>query len=502
VQALLETSGALGDVPLAAAVFSMAPPPSGPCGALVVLEVGRRQILPDSLAIGLRVTDARGSAAFNGVDEKRVTPAFPDVASPLQYVATIALPAGEYRLRAVVIDSAGRQAALDHKFAIAPRSDAEPLAAGSAMISLREPGTGELRPLARAELARPGAVASVELNGAGSPSGTLAVTDENGAVLATAPLVVDRASANGSRLAHGEIPVRMLPPGDYAATLSLALAGRTVVRSRTFTLGSLPPPDASELGELVTTSVGPFSPADVLAPGVLAPVLRRAIEADPASGDAPMRAAIAALESQGLQAVNLKPFAKRTDLGALMLRGAMLLHQRHLEDAANSFRAALRVSSEFLPAITYLGACYAAGGRDREAVGAWQTALVTESDSPLVYRLAADGLLRLGDSAEAVSLLAEAAGRWPEETTLLRRHALAVAAREGPAHAVDALLPALEHAERPDQDLVALASQLAVASAARSDEGAAARVTRAAAMASRHGPVPPLLARWAKFLQK
>jgi hypothetical protein len=93
VQALLETSGALGDVPLAAAVFSMAPPPSGPCGVLVVLEVGRRQILPDALAIGLRVTNARGAAAFNGVDEKRVTPVLPDVASPLQYVATMALPA-------------------------------------------------------------------------------------------------------------------------------------------------------------------------------------------------------------------------------------------------------------------------------------------------------------------------------------------------------------------------------------------------------------------------
>jgi hypothetical protein len=502
VQALLETPGALGDVPLAAAVFSMAPPPSGPCHALVVLEVGRRQILPDSLAIGLQVTDARGSAVFNGADEKRVAPLLPDVASPLQYVATIALPAGAYRLRAVVIDSAGRQAALDHPFVIAPRSDAEPLAAGSAMIGLREPGAGELRPLGRAVLARPGAVASGELTGAGSASGTLAVTDENGAALAATPLVVDRVSADGSRLAHGELPVRMLPPGGYATTLSLALAGRTVVRSRTFTLGALPPPDASDLGELVTASVGPFSPADVLTPGVLGPVLRRAVEADPASGDEPMRAAIAAVESKGLESVNAKPFAKRTDLGALMLRGAMLLHQRQLEDAATAFRAALRASSEFLPAITYLGACYAAGGRDREAVGAWQTALVTESDSPLVYRLAADGLLRLGDSAEAVALLAEAAARWPGETTLVRRHALAVAAREGPAHAVDALLPALEHAARPDPDLIALAAQLAVASAARSDDGAAARVARAAAVASHHGQVPPLLARWRTFLEK
>ena len=46
VQALLDGTGAVGDVPLAAAVFAMAPPDSGLCRVLVAVEVGRRQILP------------------------------------------------------------------------------------------------------------------------------------------------------------------------------------------------------------------------------------------------------------------------------------------------------------------------------------------------------------------------------------------------------------------------------------------------------------------------
>jgi hypothetical protein len=502
VHALLEASGTVGDVPLAAGAFAMAPPSNGPCRVLVALEVGRRQILPDSLTVGLRVFDARGAVAFNGVNEARVAPVLADVASPLQYVATIPLPAGEYRLRAALIDGAGRQAALDHRFVVPGRSEAEPLPAGAAMIGVGKPGSGGVRPLVRAELARPGAVAWFEIGGPGDPAGTVSVNDEAGATMATAPLTVDRPATEGTRLAHGELPVRMLPPGRYVATLTLAMAARTVVRSRPFTLGALPPPDNSELGALVTASVGSFSTAEVLAPTVLGPVLQRALDADAASADESIRTAIATVTSKGVRAVNLKPFAKRTDLASWMLRGAGLLDQGRLEDAALAFRSALRVSSEFLPAITYLGACYAAGGRDREAVGAWQTALITETDAPLVYRLAADGLLRLGDSAEAVALLAEAAERWPEETALLRRHTLAVAARQGPAHAVDALLPALERAERADPDLVALASQLAIASAARGDDRAAERVKRVAAVAGRGGAVSPLLARWNEYLGK
>ena len=84
----------------------------------------------------------------------------------------------------------------------------------------------------------------------------------------------------------------------------------------------------------------------------------------------------------------------------------------------------------------------------------------------------------------------------------MRRHTLALAAREGPAHALDALLPAVEKADTADTELVALAARLAIASAARGDDQAASRVARVAALATRHGEVPPLLARWKAFLEK
>ena len=65
------------------------------------------------------------------------------------------------------------------------------------------------------------------------------------------------------------------------------------------------------------------------------------------------------------------------------------------EGRRGQFRETLRLDSEFFPAAFYLGSCYAAGGRDHEAAGAWQTSLVTESDAPFIYTLLGDALLRL-----------------------------------------------------------------------------------------------------------
>ena len=54
----------------------------------------------------------------------------------------------------------------------------------------------------------------------------------------------------------------------------------------------------------------------------------------------------------------------------------------------------MRASADFYPAMIYLGACYAAGGNDKEATGAWRTALIKEGDALPLHTLLADALLR------------------------------------------------------------------------------------------------------------
>jgi len=81
----------------------------------------------------------------------------------------------------------------------------------------------------------------------------------------------------------------------------------------------------------------------------------------------------------------------------------------------------VRASPDFLPGVFYLGACYARGGKIRESIGAWQTALTGDEPRPEVYQMIADAYLRLGDAEEAASLLEEAGSRWPDGTRAVTR---------------------------------------------------------------------------------
>ena len=68
----------------------------------------------------------------------------------------------------------------------------------------------------------------------------------------------------------------------------------------------------------------------------------------------------------------------------------------------------------FFPPRSISGALNAAGGRDSEAAGAWQTSLITLSDAPFIYTLIGDAFLRLRRPESAVDILTEASQRWPD----------------------------------------------------------------------------------------
>ena len=147
---------------------------------------------------------------------------------------------------------------------------------------------------------------------------------------------------------------------------------------------------------------------------------------------------------------------------AVFLRGLAHYRVGKFEDAAKEFRAAVRQSSDFLPGIFYLGACYAAGGRGREAVGAWQTSLVGDDSSPDVFQLLIDGFLRIGDTDAAIGAIEEAAAKWPEDYRFVVRATLAQAAQDKPAEALDRLRPWLDR-QTGDREALDLALRLALA---------------------------------------
>ena len=194
-------------------------------------------------------------------------------------------------------------------------------------------------------------------------------------------------------------------------------------------------------------------------------------------------------------------------LSAAFLKGVALLAKGQLEPAAAELRQALRISDDFLPAAFYLGACYAAGGKDEEAVGAWQTALATEGEARIVYDVLADALLRLEDPNQTLQVLDEARERWPADEGFMPRQAAAQAMLGHRADALATLDGYLEK-NRTDVEAAELALRLLyearaagqVVTTADADRAAAARYGdwyRAAG-----GRNQALINRWLAYIAK
>jgi len=110
---------------------------------------------------------------------------------------------------------------------------------------------------------------------------------------------------------------------------------------------------------------------------------------------------------------------------AAFLRGVDLFIKGQLDQAAAQLQIAAGPRREFFPAAFYLGAIFAANGRDREAAGTWQLALGTEPRPSFVYALAADARIRDNAPESAIEILTPAFARSPMDDELGRRLAMA-----------------------------------------------------------------------------
>ena len=223
------------------------------------------------------------------------------------------------------------------------------------------------------------------------------------------------------------MPVELVPPGEYDATLVVTAGdGEPMRLTRPFDLLTAVAPGEGLFADDIRHLPASGNDA-LLVPAYVTPVLEQALALDGASADPATRDAIAAWTRGAAAAEDTLP--KDPESGALlsttMARGIARLRRGDLEAAAAAFRTAIKLASDFPPAAVYLGACYAAGGRDREAAGAWQLVLALGQEDAVVYRLTADALLRLGDAAAADDVLKDAVHAFPQDAELTRRVALA-----------------------------------------------------------------------------
>ena len=112
-----------------------------------------------------------------------------------------------------------------------------------------------------------------------------------------------------------------------------------------------------------------FKKEDVLTPEMLRAAFDVIDKNHPAAKAAVARARSGKIEGTAMMALD----AGDQNAGS-MLRGLELLMKGDLNPAANQFGVALRNAPDAPIASFFLGACYAAAGRDKEAVSAWQRA--------------------------------------------------------------------------------------------------------------------------------
>jgi len=320
------------------------------------------------------------------------------------------------------------------------------------------------------------------------------------------------------RVAEAGVPIALLPPGDYVARAVVMVSGKKVGQvARPFRVtrpaatiaspgaGTVPMRAAAPIA--FTSKIDAFDKSSVLAPQVVGFFLDR-LSAAAASSAATLRPAVDSVRAGKFdEAMDALKSTPDDQLAAVFLKGLVLFHRGDLNGAAAKFRDALRMDSEFYSAAFYLGACYAAGGKDREAAGAWQTSLITESNASFVYTLLGDALLRLRDMDQAIDVLTEARTLWPNDDQVTLRLGTALVMANKPAEAMKVLDPYLAaHPADTDRLYLALRALYEARSSGRTltsaDADRALFVRYADAYAAAKGPQLALVEQWRKVIEK
>jgi VWFA-related protein len=493
------------ELPLRVTTYSSRDAASGKVRVIVSAEVGKGGTPPAGLAVGFALVDEKGKVA--GSSYQRVGD---DVAAttdgPVSYLGSTSVEPGRYVLKLAAIDARGRRGSVEHPVR-ASLTTIGPFEVSDLVVAPppSKPGTS-LRPGVDTAIDAGAVVALLDLHAkeagalkSASVSVELAM-DDVGPALVSAPARLSEA-ANGQRSAQGAVSLSLVPPGRYVARAVVSVGGKpmgqvtrpvVVAASRG---GAGPTPFAAAALPGLQ-----FDRGALLAPQVVVDALDALAVSGPASSPTVARAADEARQGRLDKVADLLSAGEKPSADLAFLRGLGLYARGEMAGAADQFRATLRLRPDFVPATVYLGAASAALGRDQDAVGAWNTAMLEDARSPVLSLLMADALLRRGEVDSAVDLLKEAASSWPDDERFRQRLGLAYLAGGRTAEAMP-LLSAYADAHPADADtLFALVRVLyETRGAPGADRERFLRYARAYVAAA--GPQQALVAQWIKAVQ-
>jgi VWFA-related protein len=363
----------------------------------------------------------------------------------LSFSTHIPVEPGSYIVRVAIMDGAGHVGSVDHP-AEARLVPVGALSAAGPLLIRVPPGMNVVPRFALNGVRQDERLAlQLDLEGDSADLSSAQVTfaiepAEGGSVVLDTDATLTPSRTGGLVLAQAVTDIRRLAPGDYVLRARIASGGEPIgeVR-RAFAVLDAPEGVADTMIDTDATAnlamgARPVARAAMVVPGfavdhVLSPPVLGAfldhIAARPDAASPMISDLVRRARSEDLGTLFISETLAAQYPVAAFLKGLALLSQRQLEPAAAAFRAAMRQSADLYPAMVYLGACYAAGGNDKDAAGAWRTALIGAGDAAPLHGLLADAFLRQARGDQALDALRDARARWPEDAALKRRFVLA-----------------------------------------------------------------------------
>jgi VWFA-related protein len=469
-------------LPMRVATYSAVDTSTGTAKVRVVItaEVGDPATTPAEWPIGVIIIDKNDKIVVNRGGVSTLTPASAKGESPRLVLTSVSLDPGEYTLRLAAVDESGRGGSVHHSINARLTRMGGGVSVSDLMLVPQPPTAGELpRPRPSTVIDNETVSAMLELTGTdqsllGRAKVTLQIADaENGNALVN---VEARNAARGNvRAFAATMRLGVLPAGEYVARALINVPGQPELRlTRPFMLSPTamaaaePPPDlgvprdpdappAPVAPSRIVAPVPQFSAQTILTPGVVQPFLDGLADLHPPSAD--VEAVIEKARSGNYDAPATPGGSPDDELNLAFVRGLNALSKGEVAQAAAWFQQTLKGASDFLGAAFYLGATHALSGRDREAIGSWQMALL--SDNPAaVYPVLVDALLRTGDGRQALDVLEEAPSAWDDDNARLRREAVALAMVGDFSGALPKLKDQLDNTRVDDQPLLFVAIQV------------------------------------------
>ena len=523
----LRSPFAATELPLRLATYAYQDPDSPKVRVMIATEIEHTTQTASDVVLGYVLTNRDGKVAMSGTQKATLIPVEGPQGPLLEHATTFTIEPGTYTLKVAAVNGDGKRGSVEHPLQ-AWQMQGVPFAIGDLMLADSPPAAnGSIRPPVEARLSAGRLAAYLEMY-ASQPEFFSSVqvrievaANETGPVLASGVAEPAVMKDPKSRVVLASMSLGALPPGQYVARaivtrgsekvgqlsrpfhITQASAAARVAPSGTATAaaGTTAAGAAPSLLRSMLPPAAPFERNDLLKSDVVGFFMDVLDNGRPA-----LKATTALVRSGKMEGTGLQALESGDQLAATFLRGLEHYSKGDLNQAATQFAAALRVAPDFAPASFYLGACYAAAGRDQDAATAWRRALLGPDKTSVEYAALGDALMRLGDPQQAVAPLFEAVTKWPDDDQVRRRLALAYAVIPRHKEALATIEPYL--VKHPaDQEALLIATHAIYASTVqgqvllgdREDRERMEKYARAYAVAK--GPHAALVGTWADYVK-